>query len=470
MISDTNSRSNRLPLTQVILYGPPVVGASVLLFFVTFFVMNFGTDYLGFEPAVIGTVFAIGRLWDAIADPIVGTWSDRVRTRWGRRRPFMLAAIPILFFSILMIYSPPSGLEGDAFLLWFAAALFLFYSGVTAYLVPHQALGAELVRGYHDRTRVFGVRAIFFQLGIFCAFAFMQLVISAGENGTKTLAAREMAGTLALGLALGTSVIMLIPIVGLREPHPDRPVLRPSAGGTILAVLGNAHARIVLTVTFVEMLGLGVLGSLAPYLAKYILHREDLAGILPAVSVGTAMLSVPIWVWLSRRYGKKPVWLVSMIGVAIGYGLLGLVQAGDVGMAVGCLTLAGTSSGCGFALGPSILADVIDADEFETGARNEGAYSAAYGFAIKSAGAIVVFILGWVLQLSGFVANQAEQPPMTEMAIRLLLGGLPFVAYIIGAFIFSRYRLSEGEHQRIQRALNERADAPLASTKGADPT
>lgn len=455
MPRDASPLPDALPLASVVAYGPPIAGASALLFFVTFFVMNFGTDYLGFEPAVIGTLFAVGRFWDAVADPIVGTWSDRVRTRWGRRRPFMLAAIPILALTILMVYAPPAVLEGNALLLWFALGLFLFYSGLTAYLVPHQALGSELIRGYHDRTRVFGVRAVFFQLGLFSAFAFMQVVISAGEGGANIPAAREMAATVALGLALVTSLIMLIPIVGLREPNLDRPPARATPVESMRAVFRNSHARIVLTVTFVEMLGLGVLGTLAPYFAKYILQRDDLVGILPAISVGTAMLSVPVWVWLSRRYGKKPVWTVSMLGVAVGFGLLGTVEAGNVAMTVMCMTLAGFSSGCGFALGPSVLADVIDADELETGERNEGAYSAAYGFAIKSAGAIVVFLLGWVLQLSGFVANQIQQSPTAELAIRLLLGGLPFVVYLIGASVFIRYRLSEAVHAEIQHALNE---------------
>lgn len=457
MAKDSISVPNQLPLAAVVAYGPPIVGASALLFFVTFFVMNFGTDYLGIAPAVIGTIFAVGRLWDAVADPIVGVWSDRVRTRWGRRRPFMLAAIPVLVITILMIYAPPLWLEGNALLVWFTLGLLLFYSGLTAYLVPHQALGSEMIRDYHDRTRVFGVRAVFYQLGLFSAFALMQLVITAGEGGSNVTGARHMAATVAMGLALVTGVIMLIPVFGLREPNIDRRPARANAAESMRSVFRNVHARIVLIVTFVEMLGLGVLGTLSPYFAKYILQQDELAGILPALNVGTAMLSVPIWVWLSRRYGKKPIWLISMVGVAVGFGLLGMVQAGNVAMAVACMVLAGFSMGCGFALGPSVLADVMDAGEYETGERNEGAYSAAYGFAIKSAGAIVVFILGWVLQLSGFVANQVQQPPSAELALRLLLGALPFIAYVIGASIFLRYELSESKHAEIRQALGERS-------------
>ncbi len=451
--------TDRLTLVSVVAYGPPIVGASTLLFFVTFFVMNFGTDYLGFAPAVVGTVFGIGRIWDALADPIVGTWSDRVRSRWGRRRPFMLAAIPVLAVTILMIYAPPVALQGNGLLLWFGLGLLLFYTGLTAYMVPHQALGSELIRGYHDRTRVFGVRAVFFQLGLFGAFWLMQVVISAGEGGGNVDAARSAASSVAMGLAVVTGLVMLVPVLGLREPHLDRPPARATASESLRSVLRNPHARIILAVTFIEMLGLGVLGTLAPYFAKYILQRDDLAGLLPALNVGTAMLSVPVWVWLSRRYGKKPVWLVSMAGVAVGFGLLGLVPAGAVGMAVACMMLAGFATGCGFALGPSVLADVIDADEYQTGERNEGAYSAAYGFAIKSAGAIVVFLLGWVLQLSGFVANQIQQPPAAEMAIRVLFGGLPFTVYVIGAVVFLRYRLTETRHGEIRKALNARAHA-----------
>lgn len=456
MPEKTQALSDRLPITDVLAYGPPIAGVSALLFFVTFFVMNFGTDYLGIAPAVVGTIFGIGRIWDAVADPIVGTWSDRVRTRWGRRRPFLLAATPVIAVAILLVYAPPMQLEGNALLVWFALALFLFYTGVTAYLIPHQALGSELIRGYHDRTRVFGVRAVFFQLGLISAFALMQVVVSAGTGGTDIPAARDMAGDVALSLSIGCGLILLIPIVFLREPQVNRPKARATAFESVQTVFRNAHARIVLVVTFVEMLGLGVLGTLAPYYGKYILQRDDLVGLLPAISVGSAMLSVPIWVWLSRRYGKKLVWLVSMLGVAVGFGLLGTVQAGAVNLAMILMGIAGFASGCGYALGPSVLADVIDADEYETGERNEGAYSAAYGFAIKSGGAIVIFIVGWVLQASGFVANQIQQAYEAELAIRLLIGALPFIAYIVGALVFSRYQLSEARHLQIRHELSLR--------------
>jgi len=421
----TGKREGPLPLGVSMAYGPPVVGAASMLFFAQFYFLNFATDVLLLSPALIGGIFALGRLWDALTDPLVGTWSDRTRSRLGRRRPWLFASTPLLLLTFAMLFLPPAGLSEGLTLIWITIGLFSFYTALTAYLVPSQALGAELTDDHHDRSQVFGLRGAFFTMGMVYAFGGMQYVINASDPRAA------LGPVVAVGLGLG--LLLLIPPLLVKE------------------------RRLLLFVQFVEMAGAGVLGILSPYMMKYILKRPDLVGILPAIFVVFSVASIPVWVRLMRKYGKRNVWVVSMVLFAFSFGAIAFVEPGQWQWMAGLLLIAGTAAGCGAAAGPSILADVIDYDEFLTGERKEGAYSAAWGFSIKSANAVIISVTGFALALAGFEPN-AEQSYQAEFTLRALFGGLPFVLYIAGAFLFSRFQLNETEYAKIRLDLDRRRE------------
>ena len=163
----------RVPLRTVLSWGPPVSALAAPLLFLQFFFLKFATDVLLMAPAVVGMIFAAGRLWDAISDPIVGTWSDRTRTRLGRRRPWMLVGVPLMALTILMTWAPPEALSGGALVAWVAVSLFGFYTAYTIYAVPHQSLGSEFTTDHHDRSRIFGAYNASFLIWMMCAFGGM---------------------------------------------------------------------------------------------------------------------------------------------------------------------------------------------------------------------------------------------------------------------------------------------------------
>jgi GPH family glycoside/pentoside/hexuronide:cation symporter len=220
----------------------------------------------------------------------------------------------------------------------------------------------------------------------------------------------------------------------------------------IADVLRNPHARRILAVQFIDSVGLSVLGVLAPYFAEYVLKRKDLIASLPAVFTGCLLLSIPVWVLASRRFGKRRTWITAMVGVALSFGSSVFVSANDAVLIVALLVCAGFFAGCGNPIGASMLADVIDADELATGQRKEGAYTAAYLFAFQVGGGIMVFLVGLVLELSGFQPNQ-EQTATAAWAMRGLFAGVPLVAMLTGAFLLRRYALDAHEHARIRAAL-----------------
>lgn len=438
--------SRRLPLATLLSYAPPAFALGAPIFFVQFFFLKFSTDVLLLAPATIGAIFAVSRLWDAALDPIIGTWSDRTRTRFGRRRPFMLAAIPLAAVTFLMLWSPPAALSSTATTLWVVIALYGFYAGFSAYAIPHFALGAELVDDYHDRSRVYGVRNASFMLGLLPAFGCLQLVNNAADP-------RAMAFTVAIVGALTISGVLLIPLrVGERAEFQ-----RGAVVGSVHAmrdVLRNPHARRILSVQFLDSLGIGVLGVLGPYLAQYVLVRPDLIAALPGVFTACLLASIPLWVWASRRFGKRQAWATAMIGMALSFGATIVVGENDVTLIIVMLVLAGLCGGCGGPIGASMLADVIDADELTTGERKEGAYTAAFTFAFQVGSGITVAMVGFALSLSGFVPNLAQTPTVI-WTMKALFAGTPFVMLLIGATVLRGYTLDQHEHERIRQGLVE---------------
>jgi GPH family glycoside/pentoside/hexuronide:cation symporter len=447
----THHASSRVSARDLLAYAVPATGVAFHLFFIQFYFLKFATDVLLAAPAVIGVLMGLSRVWDAVSDPLVGYWSDGTRSRLGRRRPWMLAGIPLLAVFTLMVWSPPERLGGAGLVIWTAVALFGFYTAFTFYTVPHTALGAELSDDHHERTRVFGAQRIAFVLGMLIAFV---AIGWAGESADPRRAVVVVAVATAL---LGSLALLPAPaLLAERPEHRGRGAA--TAWAALRDVLRNPHARLLLAAWFVEGLGFGVLGVLAPFFAEYVMHRNDLIAVLPAFFVVAGVISIPAWIALSRRMGKRKVWLVAMVGQAVCFGATLLLDPDDIAAICILLAGAGMSNACGGAIGLSMLADVVDADEIATGERKEGAYFAAWGFALKLAVGTIVAGVGFALELSGFVPN-AAQPPATVLMLRLLFAGTPVVAAVLAFGLMWRFRLDAREHARLREEIRRRAHA-----------
>jgi GPH family glycoside/pentoside/hexuronide:cation symporter len=442
------SEASEVSLRSLLCYAGPVFGLSTTLFFVQFYFLKFAADVLLVAPALVGALFALARAWDAISDPLVGSWSDRTRSRLGRRRGWMFAGIPVIAVAFWMTWVPPIALEGRALEIWIAAGLLLYFTGFTLFFVPHQSLGAELSTRYHERTRIFGARQASFILGIFLAFGAIQYVTLAEDQ-------RAAARNVVLIVVPIACLLLLIPPVFLRERVEYQGRGGGMVWGSFRDVLRSPHAAKLLLVQFVDSLGLGVVGVIAPFMAEYIIKRPDLIGVLPAFLVIPQIASIPLWVRLSRRFGKKQVWIVSMVGVGLSFGGNIFVGENTVVLISVLLVFTGFFSGCGGAVAPSLLADVIDFDEYETGERKEGVYSAALGFAFKCGAALIVIIAGFALQWAGFVPN-AEQTATVRWTILVMYALVPLFMFLLGAAVFLRFGLDEREHARIRGVLDLR--------------
>lgn len=429
-------------------FGAPAAGYAFTLLFIQFYFLKFATDVLLLAPALGGALIGAGRLWDAVSDPLAGYWSDRTRSRLGRRRPWMLVGVPLMGVFFVMTWSAPETLAGGRLVAWSAVALFGFYTAYTIYTVPHLSLGAELSRDHHERSRIFGAQRVAFILGMAGAFGGVQILRDAAEP-------RSAAFLLSVAIVVGTSLLLVLAPVFVRERPENLGRGAESPFAALRDVLRNPHARVLLAAWLVDGVGAGVLGVLAPFVSEYVLKRPDLMFALPAAFLSSAVVSIPFWVLLSRRFGKRDVWRVALVGSALSLGSTFFMGEGELAPLIGLLVVAGVCSGCGGAIGQSMLADVIDWDELQSGQRKAGAYSAAWGFALKLSIGVVVVITGVSLQLSGFEPN-AEQAPAADLTIRGLFAGLPLLAGLGAATALRRFRLDEAAHAEILARLEAR--------------
>jgi GPH family glycoside/pentoside/hexuronide:cation symporter len=448
---------DRLPLGTILTYCLPTVGCGYMFLLVGLYLMKFATDVLLIAPAAMGTIFGLSRIWDAISDPLAGYLSDRTKHRSGRRRPWLAASsIPVGAF-FLMAWSPPASLEGTQLVLWMAVAVFGFYSAMTIFIVPHLSLGAELTPDYHDRSRIYGVRHVVWSVGSVLALVGMTLLLRAKGIGPD--ASRATAWQLGLLASIVTGALILFAASRLRERAEFQGRGGKNPYGAFIDVWRNPHARLLLVVIFIENLGAATIGILTLYIADYIVGTPELAPLYILLYMIPSMASVPLWFHLSRRFGKKRLWLFAMLLTAVSFGGMFFLEEGSIVLISVLAVGAGLAGGCGSMMAPSVQADVIDYDEYITGERKEGAYFAAWNFVFKSAFGVTLMLTGFVLQFSGFTPN-VEQTETVKLALLSLYALYPLVCYLTGSLIFTRFSLNEAEHAEIRAALDQRSKTP----------
>ena len=451
-----STENQTVPIGTSIIYGLPGIGAGYMYLLVNLYIMKFSTDILLIAPAVMGAIFSISRIWDAISDPLAGYLSDRTTFRFGRRRTWILVSFIPIAFGFLAVFSPPISLEGQALDTWMMFAILGFYSAMTLFLVPHMALGAELSDDYHERTKVFGVRHIGFTLGSILALVSMSVLINEEVNPEGNV--RELASNLALLSVLVMSVFIIFSVSKLKERPDYQNRVNKNPFKAFRDVWKNPHAKILLIILFIENLGGAVIGVLTLYVTQYVVEAPAWAPLIIFAYMFPAAASVPLWIPLSRKFGKIKLWIFSLGATGIAFGGIFIIPFLDtvterlIVIFTGAI-LGGIAAGCGGAVGPSIKGDVIDYDEYLTGERKEGTYFAAANFVFKSATGIMLLLTGFVLQFSGFVPNQ-PQTMEVKIALISLYGLVPLIFYSLGAFLlYKKFKFGEKEHAAIKSKL-----------------
>jgi len=450
--------SEKAPLTlpKILAYALPMAPVHFsFVLFVSYF-SKYAVDVLLISPAAVGLIFGVSRLWDAITDPITGLWSDRTSHAWGRRRPWIAASAIPMAVSGWMVWSPPDSLEGASLIAWATVSVFAFTLAVTLFYTPHQALGAELTTDTHAVSRIFAWRQATTYVGMFGCLVFgMEALMTASDR-------KGLAETFAIVGGVAIVVSVAIAVVLLREPGGNRRRGGASNLRVLRDVWRNRYSRSLMTMIFIEHTGTGASMVVAPFLITYVIGLPGRVGDVFLFYVGSSLLSLPLWVFLARRLGKKTTWMIGLLTGITGYACLFFVGKGDLRWMQMVVTLTGTSSACGMVLAQSILADVIDVDELETGERKEGAYYSAYTFLMKTSSGVMAMVTGFTLTAVAFVPNAPEQTELVTTAIRSLNSLPPLVSLSIGAVMLIGFGLTGERQAEVRRALDARRAAAKA--------
>ena len=455
--------SARVGWPALVAFGAPAVGAGYMYLLLSLYVMKFATDVLLIAPAVMGLIFSVSRLWDAVSDPLVGYLSDRTRLRLGRRRSWILGGVIPISALYAMVFMPPGELSGTAIVVWMAVAVIGFYSAMTVFFVPHMSLGAELTDNYHERTRLFGMRHAFYTGGSILSLVSMQFLINAEQ--ASEAAVREVAQQHAIIAITVTALLMLFAVYRLREPRQTAKQPSASPFSAYRDVLANPYARRLYIVWFIENVGGAAIGALTLYVTQYVVGAPTWAPAIILAYMLPSTFAVPFWLALSRRLGKIRAWVIGMLGTGVSFGaMMGLLLLDTVEQRLWLIftmaLTAGFSAAAGGSIGPSVQGDVIDYDELQTGERKEGSYYAAWNFIYKSALGAMLLLTGFALEAAGFVPNQV-QSEVVQKTMLALYGFAPLVCYVTGALLFVRFPLTEAVHGRIRADLDGREDAQV---------
>jgi GPH family glycoside/pentoside/hexuronide:cation symporter len=431
------------------------------------FLLLFYNQVVGLPSATVGLVIMMALLIDAFVDPAVGFFSDRTRTRWGRRHPWMYASALPIMIGWLLLWNPPAMLSQPQTLVWLFAMAVLVRSAVSCYEVPSVALTPELTSGYDERTRIMAYRYLFGWVGgllmLLSAYQYFLSPTAAFPNGLLNRAGYAgfaLAGAVAIGIAILVSALGTHhEIRHLPNPPIARQTLRESFAELRQTVKNRAFA-ILMAAGVCAYTIQGISYAMSNYLYTYVWGFKGPVFVYLTLAlflgVFLAFLAAP----RLGRTGSKP--RVALAAVLLGATLntapywlrmLGIFpEVGDRALLpiLFALFILGTASNVtGFILGASMMADVVEDSEAKTGRRSEGVFFAGSFFVQKCTSGIGIFFAGMILAIAGFPAKATPGtvPVATIDRLTLIYAGLYVTLACVSAYFFARFPFGRVEHE-----------------------
>lgn len=444
------------------IYGSGDLGFSLTNTIRNVYLALFLTDVVGVAPAVAAGAFFVGSTWDYINDPIIGYVSDRTRSRWGRRRPFLLfGALPFAAAFCLLWWRPP--LDGGLALgIYYAAAFALFDTAATFVYMPYYALTPELTDDYDERTALTSTRMFFSILGGLLAFTIPLWIV----GGFQPDHAQRV---LLMGAIF--AVVSALPLLLVFRETRERPEFMamppgPSLRHAISTTWRNRPFVFGLGLFLFNGVTMSILEVVLLYYIKYVVLHEAQSDTIMATIFVVAMIALPLWEWISRRLNKRWAYICGISFLAVVLLLLSsLTPETDFRLIMFLSVLAGIGVSAMHVLPWAILPDAIEHGELQNGERQEGMFYSQITLAQKVASSIAVPLVLLVLQSSGYVANSSTQPPSAVAGIRFVSGPVPAITICLGILFTLLYPLGREKHHEITRQLAIRRRAARGDPK-----
>jgi glycoside/pentoside/hexuronide:cation symporter, GPH family len=487
-------QTERVPRLTKIIYGTGDWGLAAFNTLRQIFYAIFLTDVVGLDPRLASFAAFVGVLWDAINDPLVGVISDKLRTRWGRRRPFLLIfAIPYGLAFLILWWAPPWKNQ-VLLMLHMMIAYALSDTFQTLVIVPFHAMTPEMTTDYDERTSLATYRMFFNFLASLAGGVLAPMIVKATLAGGGT----QQQGYLLASLIFGASSVipyLLIFFFVKEKPLPQEGTAANGSASaqshmaslrdTLHKAWENVPFRYATVLYMLNWVTFDLVSAVLPFFLVYWVARGDLLMEMPGlglpiesavlgVMVLVAVPALPLWSWAAQRLGKRIAYMIAIAAWALLLGSLIFLPPMALGLSMLMAILMGFSYSAAHMLPDAIFPDVVDWDELRTGERHEGIYYGAKNFIRKLTTAFAIFltlqVLGWLgYQRPPDQAVYFMQPDAVVLGIRILAG--PVSALLLCALLGVTwyYPLDRERYQRVQRLLAHRRQRELRRAAATRP-
>ena len=457
--AQASTRTGTLTRSSMIAWGIGTLGPVTVLTATNNLLLRFLTDNYGLAAGVAATLIAVSKFYDAFADMAMGALSDRTRSRWGRRRPYLIFGAALLAVSILAIFAAPSFNSESARIVYIAAIMIFYATAYTVFNVPYMAMPGEMTRTYHERTELMRWRV----------YAVGLSIIIGGALGPKLLGwfggGADAYAKMALAFA---PIILLAGFVAFKgtagAPMTERTLTRVPFKELVSSAAGNRPFVILVTVKFITLMSLGI-GSIYAFFFQRILGvPNSVLGSYFLCQSSMFLVAPSFWLWASRRWGKKASFMAAlMLSIPVWLSWMLAVHGEPLWLVYLRGFLIGISGSGVILMGQSMLPDTMEYDFQRTGLRREGIFAALYTTVEKLSGAIGVALVGALLGAYGYIQSRTgavDQPASALWAIRFSMAYVPAAITAGGMAALSFYDLDERRLQSAASGVTGSAVAP----------
>jgi len=462
---------DRIPFHLKVVYGMGAFVNNTLAAAIgnMMIVLNLG---LGMSPALVGLLGALPRLTDALTDPIMGYTSDNTRTRWGRRRPYIFVGAISVAIVFTLLWQLPAGKSEGWYFWYFLGGSLIFFLAYTVYATPWVALGYELTPDYHERTRLMGTQNFFGNIAYMISPYFLMIMYLPVFGDVVT-----GAGYLAMIIAVVVIGLGILPAIFLRERFNAVAAEEgEQKGGSRLAHVVMDFLRgfgkslsfkpflKLCIATFLVFNGFILIAAFQSYVIIYYVFSGNKeagsvfvghSGLVQAIS---ALAVIGLVTWLATKFGKRKAFYFSTGISMVGYALKWFCYTPDnpwlvlIPAPLMAFGLAGL-----FTLMPSMVADVVDADELNTHERREGMYGSIFWWVVKLGQSVAILGGGLLLVWTGFdVELGGNQTAEAITLMRLCDAIIPCVASGIAIWSIASYSITEEKAHEVRMQLEAR--------------
>ncbi len=447
-MATTDPAADRLPFGRLVGFSTlamPISAASLPL---AVYLPAIYAQHYHVPLAMLGTIFLLERLWGTLADPIVGTLSDRTRARFGRRKTWIAAGAAVFGIAGLFLFFPPGAVTP----LYLGAALFAFYAGASMLQIPYLAWSGEITRAYHERTRVVTYQTVLGAISLLLVLLLPTIVDQV----------RPADAPLKLGAMGGVILLLLLPAVALTLrafPEPPIPAAarrRQSFLYVVRLVVGERLLLRVLVSDFAVSLGQSIRATLFVFFVSLYAGLPQWASGLFLLQFVFGITAAPIWAKVALRLGKHRTAVAGeLVQVAINLCLL-LVEPGALPLLLALTVAQGLAQGSGNLMLRSMVADIADRHRLATGEDRAALFFSVFSVSMKAAMAAAVGIALPLVAWAGLDPAAANNSPEALRGLLLVFALGPALAHLVSAALVYGFPLDETAHVAIRRELDAR--------------